>query len=138
MMYSTAFHTLWRLMLLASLAVFPLAGAAAAQEAAGVEVVTEEKAMAEVVVTPAGLVAVEAISVKTEELLVDAKGYEIPPVFEAKNILPATTLSGPHFRVDEYVATQGLANQYTLTSDFGSFAAHGNIVFLIHSWIMPT
>lgn len=120
---------LWRLGLsvaIGSLLVAPGLSQTAAQEAAGVEVVTEEQAVAEVIVTPAGLIAVEAIRVQTEELPIDAEGYEIPPVVSAKDILPAATLSGPHFRVDENVSTRGLANLYTLTSDFGSFTAHGN------------
>lgn len=120
---------LWWLVMLVvivSLLVAPGLSQTAAQEAAGVEVVTEEQAVAEVIITPAGLVAVEAISIQTEELLVDAEGYEIPPVVEAKDILPPATLSGPHFRVDENVSTQGLTNTYTITSDFGSFAAYGN------------
>ena len=116
----------WWLMVLVSLLVAPGLSQTAAQEAAGVEVVTEEQVVAEIVITPAGIIAVEAISIQTQELLVDAAGYEIPPVVEAKDLLAAATLSGPHFRVDDYVATRGLANTYTITSDYGLFAAHGN------------
>lgn len=51
--------------------------------------------------------------------------YEEPPVFQAKDILPADLLSSDHHRVVETVQNDGYLNHYRIQSDYGEFDAHG-------------
>ncbi len=52
--------------------------------------------------------------------------YEDPPTLSAKQILRPEYLEGAHFHVLDEVPTYSGANQYTITSDYGSFIASGN------------
>ncbi len=61
-----------------------------------------------------------------EPLVLDEGGFEIPPVLEAKDVLPPELLKGDHFQLDPYVRTDGFENRYTMTSGFGPFLAHGD------------
>lgn len=51
--------------------------------------------------------------------------YEEPPVFEAKDILPADLLASDHHRVVEVVQNDGYLNHYRIQSDYGEFDAQG-------------
>ncbi len=55
-----------------------------------------------------------------------ARGFETPPVLRARDLLPPGLAKGRHHEVDETVATDGFRNVYTITSEFGSFEAHGD------------
>jgi hypothetical protein len=55
-----------------------------------------------------------------------ARGFESPPILNARDLLPPDLVSGPHHEVDETVATDGFRNLYTITSELGSFEAHGD------------
>jgi hypothetical protein len=50
---------------------------------------------------------------------------ELPPVFRASDILPASTVAGPHHRVAEAVYNNGVLNQYELTTRQGTYAVIG-------------
>jgi hypothetical protein len=43
--------------------------------------------------------------------------YEEPPVINAADLLPASTLSGPGFSVQPQVPTNGAMGQYTIVAD---------------------
>ncbi len=49
--------------------------------------------------------------------------YESDESLRASEILPPELLQGPHHRVEEQVASDGLARTYTVSSDFGTFQA---------------
>ena len=49
--------------------------------------------------------------------------FEAPPALSAKYLLPPEMISGPLFRVDEQVPTDGLRGLFTLRSDLGT--SHG-------------
>ena len=51
--------------------------------------------------------------------------FEAPPVLHAKDLAPATLLSGKGFQVDDSVPTDGLTAIFTIHSDVGTFQAHG-------------
>jgi hypothetical protein len=60
------------------------------------------------------------------------ENYEKPPiVLQAADQLPAEVLTGDHHRIVDEVDNDGYVNHYTIESDFGSFAAHGNAQVLI-------
>lgn len=50
-----------------------------------------------------------------------AADYEIPPILEAKDFLPADLLKSAHHEVEPQVTNDGYMNQYTIVSDFGTF-----------------
>ncbi len=52
-------------------------------------------------------------------------GYEAGSGLRASELLPPELLSGPHFRVEEEVRTDGFVPVYTLSSEFGSYQARG-------------
>jgi hypothetical protein len=54
-----------------------------------------------------------------------AADYEPNPVLKASQALPASLVSGPHFKVDEAVPTDGYTPAYTIQSDFGKYDARG-------------
>jgi hypothetical protein len=60
-----------------------------------------------------------------------AAGYEPNPTFKASETLPKELLSGPRFKVDDTVATDGFTPTYVLTSDFGRYEARGREVLEI-------
>jgi hypothetical protein len=51
--------------------------------------------------------------------------FEAPPVLSARYLLPADMISGPLFRVDDQVPTDGLRGLFTLRSDLGTFTVPG-------------
>ena len=51
--------------------------------------------------------------------------FEAPPVLSAKYLLPPEMISGPLFRVDEQVPTDGFMGIFTLRSDLGTFTVPG-------------
>ena len=61
-----------------------------------------------------------------QQIVMDGEEFQLSPVPKASEIVPAALLKGPHYAVDEFVLTRGLENQYTLTSDYGPFAAYGD------------
>jgi hypothetical protein len=54
-----------------------------------------------------------------------AADYEPDPAFKASEILPKQLLSGPNFKVDETVPSDGYVLRFTITSDFGKYEAEG-------------
>jgi hypothetical protein len=54
-----------------------------------------------------------------------AADYEPSPVFKASAILPNALVAGPKFKVAENVPSDGYVLHFTITSDFGSYAAEG-------------
>lgn len=54
-------------------------------------------------------------------------GDEAPPTVKASSVLTATQLSGAHHKVQEAVATPGFFHEFTVTSEFGTFEAHGRL-----------
>ncbi len=50
-----------------------------------------------------------------------APAYESPPQLRASDVLPKAMLSGPDFRVDPLVTSDGYLNTYILHSRFGDF-----------------
>ena len=52
---------------------------------------------------------------------------EAPPVIGASAVLTATQLKGTHHTVEEAVATPGFFHEFTVTSEFGTFTAHGRL-----------
>ena len=53
-------------------------------------------------------------------------GFELGPVRDARELVPAELIEGPHHRVDDRVSNVGGENRYAITSDFGAFEAHGD------------
>ena len=49
--------------------------------------------------------------------------YEEPPVLQAKSILPSELLKGENYTVQDEVINNGLFNQYTIETRFGTFKA---------------
>jgi hypothetical protein len=56
----------------------------------------------------------------------EAAGFELPPVGDARDLLPAELLQGPHYTLDEKVYTDGYTHVFTIASDFGTFYARGD------------
>jgi hypothetical protein len=54
-----------------------------------------------------------------------AADYEPDPVFKASEVLPKTLLSGPNFKVDATVPSDGYVLHFTITSDFGNYEVDG-------------
>lgn len=54
-----------------------------------------------------------------------AEEYEQLPVLRAKDVLPAGMLSGPHYRVNRNVASNGYLNLYSLSTDYGEYSVIG-------------
>jgi hypothetical protein len=63
-----------------------------------------------------------------------AADYEVPGNRSAKDIVPAATLKGPHYRIRDVVPTDGYTHRWTVDSDFGVFevAGDGALRKLIH------
>jgi hypothetical protein len=54
-----------------------------------------------------------------------AADYEPNPVFKASEILPKPLVSGPKFKVEENVPSDGYVLHFKITSDFGSYDVEG-------------
>jgi hypothetical protein len=63
--------------------------------------------------------------------------FEAPPVLSAKYLLPPEMISGPLFRVDEQVPTDGLRGLFTLRSDLGAFTVPGRELLKIRIAELP-
>ena len=63
--------------------------------------------------------------------------FEVPPVLSAKSLLPADMVSGPLFRVDDQVPTDGLRGLFTLRSDLGTFTVPGRELLKIRIAELP-
>jgi hypothetical protein len=61
-----------------------------------------------------------------EQRATEAAGFELPPVHDARDLLPPDLLEGPHHAVEEEVYTDGTTHVFTITSDFGTFYARGD------------
>jgi hypothetical protein len=72
-----------------------------------------------VIRTPALLASI-ILSLSSLSLAAD---YEIPPILEAKDFLPADMLKGENHEVMPQVTNDGYMNHYTIVSDFGTFKA---------------
>lgn len=58
------------------------------------------------------------------------QAFETPTGFQASDVLLPEMLSGDHFQVLPDVQNDGFMNFYTVESDFGTFAAYGNLALL--------
>jgi hypothetical protein len=56
-----------------------------------------------------------------------AWAVEAPPVFHAREALPDIAPNGPHYLIRDRVENDGSSNCYVITSDYGTFAAEGNM-----------
>ncbi len=63
--------------------------------------------------------------------------YESPPVLKASVLLPPEMVSGPLFRVDDEVPTDGLMGRYTLRSELGTFVVPGRELLRIRIAELP-
>lgn len=61
-----------------------------------------------------------------ERRAAEAAGFELPPVRDARDLLPPDLLEGPHHAVAEKVYTDGYTHVFTINSDFGTFHARGD------------
>jgi hypothetical protein len=61
-----------------------------------------------------------------EQRAAEAAGFELPPVRDARDLLPPDLMEGPHHAVEEAVYTDGTTHVFTITSDFGTFYARGD------------
>jgi hypothetical protein len=66
--------------------------------------------------TPASAVVLPA-------LLLVAAGYDAPRTFQARSVLPASWLQGPHYKVGSEVGTEGYFQTFTIASDYGAMTA---------------
>jgi hypothetical protein len=55
-----------------------------------------------------------------------ALGYESPPRFRARDVLPPSSRREPHHRVTDPVTSDGFLHVFVLTSDFGRFEVAGD------------
>jgi hypothetical protein len=55
-----------------------------------------------------------------------AGDYEPPPVQSASKILPPALLSGPRFKIEDAVPTDGFMPRFTIKSDFGEYVVDGH------------
>ena len=55
--------------------------------------------------------------------------YESPPTVAARDLVPATVLSGENYTVDENVATDGFMGTFVIRSKYGDFECHGREMF---------
>ena len=58
-------------------------------------------------------------------------GYQPEPVLQAKELVAAELLKGPHYTVDSRVPVKGFLGWFTIRSDYGTFVAHGIHMFQI-------
>jgi hypothetical protein len=58
-------------------------------------------------------------------------GYQPEPVLQAKDLVAAELLKGPHYTVDSRVPVKGFLAWFTIRSDYGTFVAHGIYMFQI-------
>jgi hypothetical protein len=58
--------------------------------------------------------------------LIQAADYEPAPTQSASKVLPATLLSGPHFKVQDAVPVDDYMPRFTIQSDFGEYVVSGN------------
>jgi hypothetical protein len=58
-------------------------------------------------------------------------GYQPEPVLQAKDLVAAELLKGPHYTVDSRVPVKGFLGWFTIRSDYGTFVAHGIHMFQI-------
>jgi hypothetical protein len=63
--------------------------------------------------------------------------YEAPPTLKASFLLPPDMLSGPLFRVDDQVPTDGLLGHFTLRSEQGTFVVPGRELLRIRIAELP-
>src|SRR5512136_913304 len=63
--------------------------------------------------------------------------FEAPPTLSARYLLPPDMISGPLFRVDEQVPTDGLRGLFTLRSDLGTFTVPGRELLKIRIAELP-
>jgi hypothetical protein len=63
--------------------------------------------------------------------------FEAPPVLSAKYLLPPEMISGPLFRVDEQVPTDGLRGLFSLRSELGTFTVPGRELLKIRIAELP-
>jgi hypothetical protein len=61
-----------------------------------------------------------------ERRAAEAAGFELPPLRDARDLLPPNLLEGPHHAVEETVYTDGTTHVFTIHSDFGTFFARGD------------
>jgi hypothetical protein len=66
-----------------------------------------------------------------------APPFEKPPVLKAAFLLPPDMLSGPLFKVDDDVPTDGLMGRYTLRSELGTFVVAGRELLRIRIAELP-
>jgi hypothetical protein len=65
------------------------------------------------------------------------QSFETPPVLSARYLLPPDMISGPLFRVDEQVPTDGLRGLFTLRSNLGTFTVPGRELLKIRIAELP-
>jgi len=65
------------------------------------------------------------------------QSFEAPAVLSAKYLLSPEMISGPLFRVDEQVPTDGLRGLFTLRSDLGTFTVPGRDLLKIRIAELP-
>jgi hypothetical protein len=58
-------------------------------------------------------------------------GDEPAPAFKASALLPAATLKGTHYRIEDQVATDGYYHQFGIASDYGKFVALGRSLLAV-------
>jgi len=63
--------------------------------------------------------------------------FQKPPTLRASYLLPANMVSGPLFRVDDEVPTDGLMGHYTLRSEYGTFVVPGRELLRIRIAELP-
>lgn len=63
--------------------------------------------------------------------------FEAPPVIKASHLLPSDMLSGPLFKVDDEVPTDGLMGHFTLRSELGTFVVVGKELLRIRIAELP-
>lgn len=66
-----------------------------------------------------GVVAISTIAAD------EPKAFEVAPMLQASQILPANILRGPHHRVREMAPSDGYLTHFTIDSDFGVFECVG-------------
>ena len=54
-----------------------------------------------------------------EPTLPEEGGYQLPPLVDARQILPPELLKGEHFEVNLVVSTYGFSNSYNIAQRFG-------------------
>jgi len=54
-----------------------------------------------------------------------ASPYEVPGARRVQEVLPASLISGPHYRVQDRAAADGYMLRFTVNSDYGTFTVTG-------------